>query len=195
MRRIVDIFFAALLLTLLCPLFLLVSALIVIDSPGPVFYRQTMVGWKGNGFSLFRFRTMHIHPHAECRLTRVGRFLRNYSLDHLPQLFNLLRGDLTIVGPRPMEASVVDLQDPTWQQYVQAKPGLVNYAIYKLGKEWTPSRATRPELSQELELAYLNQRTIASDANLFLQSLWKLIVSRGNIKARGEPDQKLKRDR
>lgn len=153
-----------------------------------------MVGWKGKVFPLFRFRTMHIDPDTEQRFTRVGRFLRNYSLDHLPQLFNLLRGDLTIIGPRPMEVDAVNLQEPAWQQYVQAKPGLINYAIFKLGKEWTPSRSTRPELNQELELQYQKQRSIASDAKLFLQALWKFMASRGNIKARGDTDPDLKQD-
>jgi sugar transferase EpsL len=73
----------------------------------------------------------------EKRLTTVGRFIRNYSLDHLPMLLNLLKGDITIVGPRPMELEVVRLDDPMWQQYFQAKPGLLNYAVLKLGKMWT----------------------------------------------------------
>lgn len=194
LRRSIDILFALLWLILVLPFLLLIAVLIRIDSPGPVLYWQRMVGWKGKVFPLFRFRTMHIDPDTEQRFTRVGRFLRNYSLDHLPQLFNLLRGDLTIIGPRPMEVDAVNLQEPAWQQYVQAKPGLINYAIFKLGKEWTPSRSTRPELNQELELQYQKQRSIASDAKLFLQALWKFMASRGNIKARGDTDPDLKQD-
>lgn len=194
LRRSIDILFALLWLNVVLPFLLLIAVLIRIDSPGPVLYRQRMVGWKGKVFPLFRFRTMHIDPDTEQRFTRVGRFLRNYSLDHLPQLFNLLRGDLTIIGPRPMEVDAVNLQEPAWQQYVQAKPGLINYAIFKLGKEWTPSRSTRPELNQELELQYQKQRSIASDAKLFLQALWKFMASRGNIKARGDTDPDLKQD-
>lgn len=194
MRRIIDVVFSLLWLILTLPLLLLITVLIWIDSRGPVFYKQSMVGGKGDVFSLFRFRTMPADADTDQRFTRVGRFLRNYSLDHLPQLFNLLKGNLTLIGPRPMEVSVVDMQDPTWQQYVQAKPGLINYAIYKLGKEWTPSRSTRPELNQELELQYLKQRSITSDAKLFLQSLWKFVASKGNIKQRGEPEPDFRRD-
>lgn len=194
LRRSIDILFALLWLNVVLPFLLLIAVLIRIDSPGPVLYWQRMVGWKGKVFPLFRFRTMHIDPDTEQRFTRVGRFLRNYSLDHLPQLFNLLRGELTIIGPRPMEVDAVNLQEPAWQQYVQGKPGLINCAIFKLGKEWTPSRSTRPELNQELELQYQKQRSIASDAKLFLQALWKFMASRGNIKARGDTDPDLKQD-
>ncbi len=195
MRSIIDILFALLGMIVMLPLILLIAVLIQIDSPGPVFYKPGMVGWNGKVFSLFRFRTMYINVDKENEFTRVGRFIRNYSLDHLPQLFNLLTDDLTLIGPRPMEVDAVDLHDPTWQQYIQAKPGLINYAIYKLGKEWTPSRSTRPELNQKLELQYLKQRSIRSDIKLFLQSLWKFIASRGNIKARGDTDSDLPRDR
>ena len=194
MRRIIDISFAALFLILLSPGFLLIAVLIKVESSGPVFYRQEMAGWKGKVFSLFRFRSMYTDADTENRFTRVGHLIRNYSLDHLPQLFNLLIGDLTLIGPRPMEVSVVNLQDPTWQQYIQAKPGLINYAIYKLGKEWTPNRSTRPELNQELELQYQKQRSISSDAKLFVKSFQKFIASKGNIKARGEVDPELKKE-
>lgn len=194
MRRSIDILFAALVLVLVLPLLLVICLLIKLESSGPIFYRPNMIGWHGKAFSLFRFRTMYADARIGQSFTRVGRFLRNYSLDHLPQVFNLLRGDLTLIGPRPMEADVVNFQDPAWQQYVQIKPGLINYAIYKLGKEWTPSRSTRPALNQELELQYLQHRSIGSDVKLFLQSLWKLVTSKGNIKARGDVEPDLKRD-
>ena len=194
MRRMIDILFAVLSLVVMLPLLLLIALLLRVDSYGPVFYRPKMVGWNGEVFSLFRFRTMHTDVGAKQRFTRVGHLIRNYSLDHLPQLFNLLKGDLTLIGPRPMEVDIVDLQDPLWQQYVSSKPGLINYAIYKLGKEWTRSRSSRPELNQELELEYLKQRSISSDAKLFVQSLWKLAASKGNIKERGETEPDLKRD-
>ncbi len=194
MRRIIDLLFAVLLLVLTLPVILAISVLIKIESRGPIFYRPGMVGWKGRRFYLSRFRTMYSEAGATHRFTKIGRFIQNYSLDHVPQLFNLLKGDLTLIGPRPMEVEAVGLHDPVWQEYVQAKPGLIDYAIYKLGREWTPSRSTHPKLNQELELQYLQHRTITSDAKLFLWSLWKFIVSKGNIKARGETEPDLDRD-
>ena len=183
----IDVLFAIPVLVIALPVIAVIAFLIKLKSSGPAIYRQEMVGWNGKPFFLFRFRTMDTG--AVPQFTGVGRFIRNYSLDHLPQLFNLLRGDLTLIGPRPMEANVVDLQDLVWQQYVQAKPGLINYAIYKLGKEWTPSRSSRPDLNQELELEYLKQRSGTSDIKLLLQSLLKFLRSRGNIKARGESER------
>ena len=191
-RRLLDLIFALLWLILLAPVILIIAVLIGFDSPGPILYTPQMVGQYGRLFRLFRFRTMFIdkagHLSANKKLTRVGCFIRNYSLDHLPMLVNLLNGNLTLIGPRPMETEVVDLQDPIWQRYFQAKPGLINYAVLKLGKAWTPSRTDKPALNQELELEYLEQRSLMFDLWLFLESMGAFMVSKGNVKARGEPD-------
>lgn len=145
-QRVIDIVFATAWLFITLPVMTFVTMRVKLESPGPVVYSSQMVGEKGKVFSLFRFRTMTSVPDAngETRLTRIGSLIRNYSLDHLPMLINVFKGDLTIVGPRPMETQVVDLADPTWRQYFQAKPGLFNYAALKLGKLWTPSRVSDP---------------------------------------------------
>ena len=191
MRRLVDIVFAIFWLIITAPVLVLIAILIRVDSPGSVFYSPQMVGHHRKEFALLRFRTMFPqadHLGKEQRLTRTGRMLRNYSLDHLPQLINLLKGDLTIIGPRPMERNVVKIQEPVWRQYFQVKPGLFNYAVLKLGKSWTPSRNTNPDLNQELELEFQQRRSAAADLQLFVRFVRKFLVSRGNIKARGEPD-------
>ena len=193
MRRSIDIVFAIFWLIITTPVFVLIAILIRLDSPGSVFYSPQMAGHHGKKFALFRFRTMSPeahHPSNAQRLTRIGGVLRNYSLDHLPQLINLLKGDLTIIGPRPMERNVVKIQEPVWQQYFQVKPGLFNYAVLKLGKSWTPSRSTNPDLNQELELEFQQRRSAAADLQLFVRFVRKFLLSRGNIKARGEPDPK-----
>ena len=124
LKRLFDLAWALFWLIVTAPVILVIAILIKLDSPGPVLYVPQMVGQNGKRFRLFRFRTMHIdkptHLSPGERLTRVGRFIRNYSLDHLPTLVNILRGDLSAVGPRPMEPEVVDLQDPSWQKYFQA---------------------------------------------------------------------------
>ena len=191
MRRLIDIVFAIFWLIITAPVFVLIAILIRVDSPGGLFYSPQMVGHHGKRFALFRFRTMSPEPHQsgnEQGLTRTGSRLRNYSLDHLPQLINVLKGDLTIIGPRPMELNAVNFQEPVWQQYFQVKPGLFNYAVVKLGKSWTPSRSTNPNLNQELELEFQQNRSGRADLQLFAQSVRKFLLSRGNIKARGEPD-------
>ena len=191
MRRLIDLLFAILCLIFFAPLILLIAVLIKVDSQGPVLYVPAMVGQHGRVFSLFRFRTIFAtddHIDAEQQLTRVGRFIRHYSLDHLPMLLNLLLGDLTIVGPRPMEIEVVNFQDRVWQQYFTVKPGLINYAVLQLAKSWTPSRNSHPNLNQELELEYLRKRSGSFDLRITLKFLWRLITSRGNIKSRGAVD-------
>ena len=191
MRRIIDILVGALFLIITAPSMLLIAILIKLDSPGPVFYLPRMVGHFGKVFSLFRFRTMSPappSPDSGQTLTRVGRLIRYYSLDHLPMLIHLLTGDLTLVGPRPMEVDTVNMQDPVWQEYFQRKPGLFNYAVLKLGRLWTPSRRSHPALNQELELQYRQRPSIVRDVQLVSQFLWALIASGGNVKARGKPD-------
>lgn len=191
MRRAIDTLFASLGVVITAPIMIVIAILIKIDSSGPILYTPRMVGQHGKEFSLLRFRTMSPVASTErtvLRLTRVGRFIRNYSLDHLPTLFNILTGDLTLIGPRPMEIAVVDLEDPVWQRYCQIKPGLFNYAILKLGKLWTPSREHSPRLNQELELEYHQKRSARLDLQLLIQYLRAFFSSSGNIKMRGKPD-------
>lgn len=186
-----DVLFAAFLLLITLPILLLIAILIKLDSPGSILYMPVMVGQNGNVFPLYRFRTMSARTSnqgSEHKPTRIGAFLRNYSLDHLPMLINLLKGDLTIVGPRPMELNVVDLQDPIWSEYFQVKPGLFNYAVLKLGKLWTSSRDAQPSLNQELELEYQQKRSAALDLHVVLEFLQAFLASCGNVKARGKPD-------
>ena len=190
-RRALDLIVAVVGLIVLGPLMLLVALAIKIESRGPAFYNRHMVGHRGRPFDLFGFRTMTVGSEAQVlteRLTRVGRLVRNISLDHLPQLLNLLHGDVSIIGPRAMEIDVVDLSDPVWRRYVSVRPGLMSYAVLQLGRRWTPARATQPTLNQELELVYLEKRSAVFDIALALQGLRALVASGGNVKARGETD-------
>ena len=189
MKRVIDILFAIVGLLITAPLLTVIALLIKLGSSGPILYSSPMVGENGKVFSLFRFRTMTLG--AERKLTHVGRFIRNYSLDHLPTLINLFRGDITIIGPRAMEIGVVDFENQLWKQYLQLKPGLFNYAVLKLGKLWTPNRVSEPALNQELEIQYRQKKTAILDFLLFMQFLWAYIASRGNVKARGKPYREL----
>lgn len=189
MKRAIDILFAIVGLLITAPLLTVIALLIKLGSSGPILYSSPMVGENGKVFSLFRFRTMTLG--AERKLTHVGRFIRNYSLDHLPTLINLFRGDITIIGPRAMEIGVVDFENQTWQWYLQLMPGLSNYAVLKLGKLWTPKRVSEPALNQELEIQYRQKKTAILDSHLFMQFLWAYIVSGGNVNSRVKPDREL----
>jgi lipopolysaccharide/colanic/teichoic acid biosynthesis glycosyltransferase len=115
-KRAIDIFASLMLITLLAPLFLVIMALIKLTSPGPIIFRQRRLGFRCNQFNMYKFRTMvvdadkresgngtaFVKPKNDPRVTPVGRFLRKYSLDELPQLFNVLEGTMSLVGPRPL---------------------------------------------------------------------------------------------
>jgi lipopolysaccharide/colanic/teichoic acid biosynthesis glycosyltransferase len=107
-------------------------------------------------------------------------------------LINLLVGDITIIGPRPMEIDAVDLNEPEWQQYFMVKPGLINYAVLMLGKTWNENRVRNPEFNRGLEIQYTQKQTWKTHFCLFVKSIHAWIISKGNVKARGEPDETIK---
>jgi Undecaprenyl-phosphate glucose phosphotransferase len=144
LKRVEDIFIAGVALALLTPLFILVSLAIKLESPGPVFFRQTRVGFNGERFQLWKFRSMYVEatdPHAQIqtakgdkRVTRVGRLIRRLSIDELPQLLNVIEGDMSIVGPRPhalaTKAENLQLED-AFDDYAarhRVKPGITGLA-------------------------------------------------------------------
>ena len=176
------------LLLLLAPLILLIALAIVIDSGWPVFFRSPRLGRDGKPFDLFYFRTMMPGvAAAEQRLTRVGRLLRDVSLDHVPQLFNVLRGDMRIVGPRPRTPDEADLDDENYRRVLAVKPGMISPAILRLGRTYNATDfATRAALEKE----HLDGRSAWRDLRLTGQSVRALLRSRGNIKKRGEPRDK-----
>jgi O-antigen biosynthesis protein WbqP len=118
-KRILDFFFAFVLLIILFPLMLLVAIAIKLDSAGPVIFKQKRLGRGKACFYMYKFRTMrvntpkniptHLFANSEIYITRVGGFLRRYSLDELPQLFNILKGEMSIIGPRPALWNQIDL--------------------------------------------------------------------------------------
>jgi lipopolysaccharide/colanic/teichoic acid biosynthesis glycosyltransferase len=118
------------------------------------------------------------------RLTRVGCFIRNYSLDDLPNVFNVLKGELSLVGPRPTEPERVDLTDPTWQKVLAVRPGYISWAILELASAYNASPWS---LKLQLEEEYLQKKSLVFDVLVLRKALWGLIGSRGNIKARGAP--------
>lgn len=182
-----DILLAGLGLLLIGPLLAAVSLALRIEGRGPVFYWSPRLGREGRTFNLARFRTMVDAPPGvppEARLTPVGRFIRNYSLDDLPSLFHVLRGDLSLVGPRPMEPDRVDPADATWQRILSVRPGYVSYAILKLGARYNASSTAE---KQQMELDYLRRQSLGFDLYVLATTLLALIASTGNIKARGKP--------
>lgn len=137
MIRFFDFLFSLLGLIVLSPVFLLISLCIVLDSRGGVFYRQSRVGKDGKDFKLYKFRSMRTGAdkrglitvgEKDSRITRVGYFLRKYKLDELPQLINVLKGEMSLVGPRPEVRKYVDLYTPEQRKVLSVVPGITDYA-------------------------------------------------------------------
>jgi len=137
LKRSFDILFSFAALIILLPVFILIAVSIFLTSNGPVFYVQQRVGRNNKNFSLFKFRTMKTGADKtglltvgsrDPRVTAIGYYLRKYKLDELPQLFNVLIGNMSLVGPRPEVRKYVDLYDEEQKKVLCVKPGITDYA-------------------------------------------------------------------
>ena len=192
-RRLLDVIAAAGGLIVLSPLFLLIAVLIKRDSPGPVFYRARRVGKDGHEFRLYKFRSMvagadrqgpGITAAGDSRVTKVGRFLRRTKLDELPQLINVLTGDMSLVGPRPEDPRYVALYTKEQRQVLAVRPGITSAASLTYrdesallsGEDWE-RRYIQEIMPHKLaiELDYQARRTLASDLNLILRTVLALV--------------------
>ena len=189
-KRAFDLIVSAAALALLSPLLLLLALLVALDSPGPVFYRQERVGRNGVPFRIFKFRTMvtdaekkgpAITVGRDSRITRVGAFLRSTKLDELAQLFNVLLGDMSFVGPRPEVPKYVELYTPYQRQVLLVRPGITDYAsiAYRresdlLGAAKDPEALYVGEIlpaKLELNLKYLREISPLTDLRLIFRTL------------------------
>lgn len=140
--RPVEAAFACLGLALASPVLLAAAGLVAATSPGPVLFRQQRVGLGGRPFTLLKLRTMRVAAEGsqltaagDSRVTPVGRWLRRFKLDEIPQLWNVVRGDMSLVGPRPEVPRYVDLADPLWRQVLSVRPGLTDPVTLRLRDE------------------------------------------------------------
>lgn len=155
MKRTFDFIFAFLGLIVLIPLFLVISIIIKLNSKGPVFFQQKRVGKDGRLFILYKFRSMLVmessgvgifEPGNVSRITKVGRFLRKTKIDELPQLFNVLIGDMSLVGPRPEVEKWIYAFPQRWKQILKIRPGITdNASIEFRNEEYLLARSADPE--------------------------------------------------
>lgn len=169
-----DIFIALPAVVILLPVFVVISAVIRLTSKGPAIFRQERAGKEGRPFVFCKFRTMKsgIDPFGpspksgqDPRLTRVGKFLREYSLDELPQLFNVLKGDMTIVGPRPLYVSQMAEWDERQKKRLLVKPGLTGLAQIS-GRGQLPR-----EEKLELDVKYVEKTSFWLDTKIILATI------------------------
>jgi lipopolysaccharide/colanic/teichoic acid biosynthesis glycosyltransferase len=177
-KRLLDLVIAGGLLCVLSPLMLMLYGLIRVFSPGPAIYRQTRVGYRGQYFWLLKFRSMRLDAdkiggyqtvEGDTRITPIGRLLRRTSLDELPQLINVLRGDMSLVGPRPDTPMQESRYAPwQWEKRLSVKPGLTGLA-----------QATRRSLANHderlsLDFAYIDHHTCLGDLRILWLTLFQL---------------------
>jgi len=193
MRRVFDLVCAATGLLLLSPLFLLAAVAIKFADGGSVFYSQSRIGKNFQEFRLLKFRSMV--PHADgkglltaasdSRITKVGRFLRQYKVDELPQLINILKGDMQLVGPRPEVKLYVEMFRPQYALLLQERPGITDPATLAYRHEERVFQVECLEeqyISQilpkklELSLAHLQNRTFLSDLGILFRTVGSVAV-------------------
>jgi len=183
MSRALDIVIAALTTIVLSPLLLIAAIAIRLGSRGPVFYRQRRVGLSGAEFEMLKLRTMvqgsdpvgigTAVTRDDPRVTRAGRFLRRTSLDEVPNLLNVLRGEMAIVGPRPTIPAQVDDYTPFQKRRHEVLPGITGWAQVqgRAGIPW--------EERIELDVWYVDNRSFALDLRILIRTAWLLITGHG----------------
>lgn len=184
-KRLMDITVSSVMLVLLLPLLALVALLVRLDSPGPVLYRQKRVGKDGRVFELLKLRSMIVDAERmglgyevarnDGRITRVGRVLREWGLDELPQLVNVLRGEMSLVGPRAARPEQVELFTPLERQRLKVRPGLTGWALVN-GRNLIDWRRRI-----QLDLWYVEHWSLWLDIRILLKTVWVVLVTREGV--------------
>jgi lipopolysaccharide/colanic/teichoic acid biosynthesis glycosyltransferase len=192
MKRLFDVVIAFAGLLLLSPLFAVVSLFIKLDSRGPVFFHQERIGRNFKPFRIYKFRTMTadtqrrgslITVEGDTRVTRVGRFLRTSKIDELPQLLNVLKGEMSLVGPRPEVGAYVQLFEADYRRLLTIRPGITDPASIRYSSEETLLSTSQnweeeyigkvlPE-KIKLSLEYVDNHTVATDLSLIVKTVLK----------------------
>lgn len=194
MKRLFDIFCSTMGIICLSPLFIVLWLAIKLESKGPALFKQTRVGRHNVDFKLFKFRSMYVNAEArgqltvgmrDPRITRIGYYLRKYKLDELPQLFNVLKGDMSLVGPRPEVRRYVDLYTQEQMKVLSVRPGITDYASIKfINENELLAAAENPEAyyishimpeKLELNLQYINSNVFFKDIGLIFKTLFRII--------------------
>jgi lipopolysaccharide/colanic/teichoic acid biosynthesis glycosyltransferase len=191
LKRVFDIFFAATGLLFLLPLLGCIAVAVKVSDGGPIFYRQQRVGWRGRPFEILKFRTMMVNADRmglqitrdrDPRITVLGRWLRKTKMDELPQLWNVLRGEMSFVGPRPEVPRYVERYTAEQRQVLEMKPGITDLASIEFrNEEELLSQAEDTESFYatfcipkkiELNLTYARRAGLWEDTKIILRTLF-----------------------
>ena len=193
LKRIFDITLSLFGLIILLPFMLIIAILIKIDSKGPVFFKQIRVTKNGKEFKIFKYRTMRVGSDKysqitvgkDGRITKIGSFLRKYKLDEIPQLINVLIGDMSLVGPRPEVPKYVALYTDGQKEILKVRAGITDYASIEfsdendlLASEEEPEKAYIEKIMPkkiELNKKYLSEISILTDIKIILLTIKKIL--------------------
>lgn len=192
--RLLDIVLSLLGLLFLLPIFLILAVWIKLDSQGSIFFRQIRVGKDGKDFRIYKFRTMIVNAEKmgiitigerDPRITNSGYFLRKYKLDELPQLINVLKGEMSFVGPRPEVRKYVEMYNQEQLKILTVKPGITDYASIEyinedeiLGKPLNPEKTYIEEIMPQkikYNMKYINNKTVIEYFKIIFLTIIKII--------------------
>lgn len=187
-KRAFDIIVSAAMLVLLSPLYLILTLLVWYSSKGPVFYRQERIGLHGLPFEIIKFRTMCVHAETETpqlsadndpRITKVGKWMRKYRLDELPQFWNILRGDMSIVGPRPERRyfiNQIEEKAPYYCMIYKIRPGLTSWGPIKVGYTDTLDKMIR---RLNYDIVYIENMSLTLDIKIMFHTIGVIFNGKG----------------
>jgi lipopolysaccharide/colanic/teichoic acid biosynthesis glycosyltransferase len=199
--RLLDISVSLAALIVLAPLLLVLAIAVKVSSPGPIFYRARRAGKDGHPFTLYKFRSMvadaaargpRVTGSADPRVTPIGALMRRTKLDELPQFFNTLIGDMSLVGPRPEDPGFVQTYSAAQREVLRVKPGITSPATvlhrYEedllTGPDWEETYRRRILPAKlKIELAYLHRRTLADDVRILARTVCALFARRTRLGA------------
>lgn len=195
-KRFMDVILATIALVVLSPIFLIIAIAIKIESNGPVFFKHTRIGKNGKIIKLYKFRSMVINAEEliksftpeqmkeykenykltnDPRITKIGKFLRKTSLDELPQLLNIIKGDLSIIGPRPVVTDELEKYGANTEKFLSVTPGLTGY--------WAANgrSCTTYKQRMQMELYYIDNLSLKMDVKVFFKTIEAVIKREGAI--------------
>lgn len=194
MKRVFDVLFSFIGIIILLPVYIIISLLIIIDSKGGILYKQERTGKGDEIFKVFKFRTMRPDSFSkgaltvgsrDPRITNVGYYLRKYKLDELPQLFNVLFGDMSFVGPRPEVKKYTDLYNQAQKKVLTVRPGITDYASIKFRNENdllsvsdNPEQLYIDKIMPEkldINLKYINDNSLFKDIKIIFDTFYVII--------------------